>query len=322
METLVINNKHIYTPILDIVKDIQRCCNNGKLATIKPRSDNIRVTCPIHKGGKENKASADIYIGPSTDDVKYGHFTCFTCGASHPFYMFVAACFDCSIDSAKDWLIQNYWDGKETIPIDLPEIILNKNIKKTFIDESILTNFESFSPYITLERGLSKSIIEKFEVKYDSKTKCIVFPVRDELGRLQMLTKRSVNSKMFFIDEDKEKPLYLLFDVLKNNINTVMICESQIDALQAYSYGFPCVATIGAISNHQIDLLNKSGIRILYTFFDNDAAGVRFTNKLNSAIRKDILVINIKLNIPGKKDINDLTRDEFYKCIKESKGLL
>lgn len=322
MEALVINNKHIYTPIIDILKDIQRLCNNGKLATIKPRSDNIRVTCPIHKGGKENKASADIYIGPSTDTVTYGHFTCFTCGASHPFYFFVASCFDCAVDDAKDWLISNYWEGKETFQLDLPEIQINKANKKSFIDESILNMFESFSPYITLERGLSKNIIDKFEVKYDPKSKCVIFPVRNELGKLQMLTKRSVNSKMFFIDEDKEKPLYLFFDIIKNNITTAMICESQIDALQAYSYGFPCVATIGALSNHQIDLLNRSGIRVLYTFFDNDAAGNRFTSKLNASIRKDIIVINVKLTIPGKKDINDLTQDEFYKCIEDSKRLL
>lgn len=44
--------------------------------------------------------------------------------------------------------------------------------------------------------------------------------------------------------------------------------------------------------------------------FDNDDAGKRFTEKFNKNIRKDVFVLNCQLP-KGKKDINDLSEDEF-----------
>lgn len=78
---------------------------------------------------------------------------------------------------------------------------------------------------------------------------------------------------------------------------------------------------MGAISQSQIDSLNKSGIRVLYTMFDNDEAGQRFTTKLINNLRKDILIINVKIKIPNKKDINDLTIDEFYDCVESAEKI-
>lgn len=319
LERLKIRNKYISTPIATIIKDIRKIIFNGKLSVVKDRGDNIRVTCPFHKGGQENKASADIYIGGKNDKVQYGWFKCFTCDEQGPFEYFVASCLEVPLEKAKDWLIENYADESNETLIDLPEICLSKKSNRELLDESILNEFESFHPYL-IKRNLSKKIIDLFEVKYDTKTKCIVFPVRDERKDLVMLTRRSTIDKTFIIDEDKQKPLYLLYYILDHNIDFAMITEGQIDALTACTYDFPCVATMGAISDHQIDLINKSGIRILYTMFDNDSAGKRFTHKLLKNIRKDILVINVPIIIPGKKDINDLTFDEFYKCISSAEN--
>lgn len=316
MQKLKIKNKYITTPLLEIVKDIRSITLGGKLSVIKDRGDNIRVTCPFHKGGKENKASADIYIGDVNDKVPYGWFKCFTCDEQGSFEYFVAGCLEISLENAIKWLVDNYGEDSEETLLDLPEIDLNFRKKKPVLDESILNEFESFHPYLTAQRNLSKKIIDLFEVKYDIKSKCIVFPVRDERKNLVMLTRRSTTNKMFMIDEDKEKPLYLLWYILEHNLDFAMITEAQIDALTACTYDFPCIATMGAISDHQIELINKSGIRILYTMFDNDQAGKRFTKKLMQNIRKDILVINVPIIIPGKKDINDLSFDEFYKCVE------
>lgn len=322
MPHLRVDNKTISTPVIDIIKAIKSQLFNGKLKVIKSRGNNIRVTCPFHKDGLENKASADIYVGDETDKLQYGYFKCFTCGAQHPFYRFVAECFEISERDAKKWLIDNFADGIVEYEVDLPEISLEKpKSRRQIIPEEILDTFENFHPYM-IQRKLSKRIIDVFELKYDPKTRCIVFPVRDERGALVMLTRRSVEDKTFYIDKEKEKPLYLLNYILDNDIQECMITEGQIDALTACTYGFPCVATMGAISDHQIELINKSGIRILYVMFDNDDAGQRFTKKLLSNIRKDILVVNVPIKIAGKKDINDLSQDEFDYCIAQAEASL
>lgn len=316
MRNLQIGNNIITTPLIEITKRVQSELHNGKLATIKYRGDNVQVTCPFHKGGLEARASAGIYVGDN-EKVAYGLFRCFTCGTTCSFSYFVAGCFSCDVSDAEKWLVDNYGEESSEQALILPELCLCKP-KKSFIDDRILKNFESFHPYM-LQRKLDLAIVEQFNVKYDPKTKCIVFPVYDESGKLVMFTRRSVLDKKFIIDKEKEKPLYLLHYMIKNNIDSFMITEGQIDALTAFGFGMPCVATMGSISMQQIKALNNSGVRCLYICFDNDMAGKRFTQNLLQYLRKDILAIPVDINIPGKKDINDLTLDEFNLCIRNAK---
>ena len=322
---LKIDNKIIPTPLIDIIKDIRFELKNGKLKFIKEMGDNIRITCPArnHKNGKERKASASIYIGDRTDELDYGWYRCFTCNTQGPFTKFVAECFEESEEWAKQWLIEKYAeiDLTDNHHLDLPEIELKPIKKITSLDESVLNNFQNFHPYMN-KRKLSKHICELFKVKYDQNTKSIVFPVYDEKKRLVMLTRRNVENKTFLIDKDKEKPLYLLYYILEKNIHEVIVTEGQIDCLTCYEYGFPAVATMGNPSEHQIDLLNKSGVRVVYTMFDNDEAGKKFTDKLNKKLRKDIIILNVEIPFKNKKDINDLTQEEFNYCLNLAESKL
>lgn len=322
MAYLNIRNKKISKPLLEIIKELKGSLINGKLSVVKPMGNNIRVSCvnPDHKGGHEARASADIYVGDSTDRVKYGTYSCFTCQLSCSFTHFVAMAFERSDEWAEKWLIDNYSEGiiDEEL-LELLEIQLDVKSKKQFLDESILNTFESFHPYM-IKRKLNMKIIELFKIKYDPATQCLVFPVYDENDKLVMLTRRSVEGKKFIIDEGKEKPLYLYNYIKKHNIEKAIIVEGQIDALTSYVYGFPAMATMGAISDHQIQLLNKSGIRILYLLFDNDYWGKRFKNNLIKKLRKDILIIDIDISKTGKKDLNELSEQEFWECVYEAEN--
>lgn len=316
MNYLVIDGKTIYEPLINIVKDIKRSLTNGKLKVIKLLGNNIRVSCPHHKDGLEINPDSDIYIGPKNDKVEYGWFKCFACGEQGPFYHFVAECFDISDSEAKEWLLDNYWDGIIQYSLDLDEIDLGKK-KSEFLNESILKTFEDFHPYM-IQRKLSKEVIEKFQIKYNPKTQCIVFPVRDEKGNLTMLTQRSVNSKKFIIDKDKIKPVYLLNYLIDNNITQAFICESQINALTCHSYHIPAVALFGTGTKEQYNILNKSPIRHYILCFDGDEAGNKGIREFFKNIRKDVLIDVI--NIPRNKDINDLSKEEFLKLI-DLKGI-
>ena len=67
---------------------------------------------------------------------------------------------------------------------------------------------------------------------------------------------------------------------------------------------------MGCPSDKQIDTLNRSGIRCITSMFDNDAAGLRFYERLKKKLNPDILLCRAQLP-SGKKDINELTFDEF-----------
>ena len=124
-----------------------------------------------------------------------------------------------------------------------------------------------------------------------------------------MVTERSVNNKYFYITEDVIKPVYLLNFIKKENITTVYVVESQINALTLWSWGYPAIALIGTGSPHQYEVLKKSGIRNYILCFDGDEAGDKGTNRFKKNMSSDVF-ISTKLITRGK-DVNKLTKEEF-----------
>lgn len=310
MSRLIINNHVIKEDIKEILSELKKILINGKLKDIRYDSDNVRVTCPVHKDGYENKPSCDIYIGNS-DKVIWGTAHCFTCGFKGQLFDFIAEAADKSADWAKKWLIDNFTEQElesGSVIIDEP-IILNKNNQEKYIPEAVLNEYQTWHPYMQ-KRHLSKEVCKKFDVKYDPKSECIVFPVRDIRGRLKFLTRRSVVSKRFIIDKDADKDVYLLYDIIKNNIKEVYVCESQINALTLQSWGYPAIALLGTGSQKQYDILKTSGILKYNLCFDGDDAGrkgiTRFIKNLDNAF---IAIVSI----PDHKDVNDLSKEEFDK---------
>lgn len=314
---LRVRNAVIKTPIIDIINTLKmECEKRGKyfFKEIHPKHDYISVTCPYHKGGNENKASASFYSNYKNNKIRPATFNCFVCGESHTIEQVVAYCLDISKEAAENWLLKSFESDIIEESMNLPLISLNKldTFKPTnnmYLDESILNDFQSWHPYMA-QRKLIPSVCEKFKVKYDSKTNCIVFPVYDENNNLVMLTKRSIDSKNFYIDKDKEKPIYLMNYIKDNNIKEVTVTESQINTLTLWSWGYPAVATFGCnITPYQFSILNKSGVEHFYIAFDGDEAGNKGTKKFIQSMRKDIFIDVIEL--PKNKDINDLTEEEF-----------
>lgn len=311
MSSIIIRNKSIDTPIIDILKKIKSELINGKLKDIRIKGEEIVITCPFHSEGKEEDPDCRIYCGEDNSKVKYSHFHCFACSESGPFYHFVGACFDKDDEFGKKWLIDNFGNNYVVYDVVLPSIDLDeKTIKTSYLNESILEGFQSYHPYMT-KRKLTPKVCSLFEIKYDPETQCLVFPVRDKNGKLLMLTRRSVNTKKFIIDENKEKPVYLYYYIKDKNIEEVTITESQINALTLWGYGIPAVALFGTGTKYQYDILNKSNIKHIYLCLDGDSAGRKGTLKLIQNLRKDIFVDVI--DMPQGKDVNDLTEEEFNK---------
>ena len=319
MRQLIIDNYVINKPIEEILTLLKLSLTNGKLKDIENKGDNILVTCPHHDGGHEKTPACNIYIGNDTK-LPYGYFNCFVCGEKGSFLKFVAECFDAPESYAKAWLLKNF--GGELVAKNLfmgEPIVLNRNkgIKK-HLDESILDQYQTWNPYLA-KRKLSREICELFKVRYDPKYRQVIFPAYDIKGNLVMLTKRSIDTKSFYLDKDVEKPVYCLDYIMKNNIKTVLITEGPFDCLTGWEYGFPTIATFGKISDYQIEQINKSCINIIYAAFDNDAAGRSFLETLKRKLTKRIIVIETKFPI-GRKDVNDLSKEELQEIIKNARN--
>lgn len=311
MSNLIINNRIITTPIVKILSKVKTEIMNGKLSSIIEKHENVSVTCPFHKEGKESHPSCSVYCGDN-QEIEYGWFKCFTCGEQGPLTKFIGGCFDANTEFGKEWLLARYGDTILEQQLNLLPIDFSQS-KTKILDESILDKFQNYHPYMT-KRKLSNEIIEKFKIKYDTETKSIVFPVWNDKGQLVMLTRRNVNNKTFMIDKDCEKPVYLLNFIKQEKITTVYVCESQINALTLHSWGYPAVALFGTGTKIQYNILAKSGIRCYNLCLDGDEAGDKGTMNFIKNLGESGALINV-IKIPRGKDVNDLTKEEFEELL-------
>ncbi len=311
MQRLLIDNYLIETPISKIIELLRISLTNGKLKDVQDKPDDIVVSCPFHSGGQEEHGSCFIR-------KKDGVFHCFGCGEKGSFLKFVAECFNAPESYAKAWLLKNF--GGELVAKNLfmgEPIVLNRNkgIKK-HLDESILDQYQTWNPYLA-KRKLSREICELFKIRYDPKYRQVIFPYYNEKGQLITLLKRSIDTKTFFIEAGIIKPVYGINKIFQNNIRTCVLTEGLFDCLLANQYGMPAIATLGNPSIEQFELINKSPISTIYLMFDNDNAGRSFNEKAHKYLSKRLFIIDV--NIIGKKDIGELSYDEFWKFINIAK---
>ena len=311
---LIIDNHVISKDIKSILSELKSVCSPTKLRSIQYKTNNVRVCCPVHKDGQENKPSCEIFKG-DCDGVVWGTVHCFACGFKGQLYDFVAEACDKSVNWAKWWLKEYFTEqilDDNNLLIDEPIKLNKKSIIKNDLSEDILKTFQSWHPYLE-KRKLNKEICEKYEVKYDRKSECIVFPVRDINGRLRFLTRRSVNNKRFIIDKNIEKEVYLLYNNIKENKKEVYVVESQINALTLQSWGYPSVALLGTGSEYQYKQLKKSGILKYNLCFDGDIAGKNGIKKFIQNMSESFITV---IELPEGKDVNDLSKEDFEKLKK------
>ena len=320
MQRLRVDNYIIETPLHEIVNQIKLALTNGKLREIKPWSegdDNIVVTCPHHKGGHENSAAMNIYVGNSSK-IPYGYCKCWACDFQGSFIKFVAECFDYSEDFAKKWLIDRYGiQVSVSVLLDDP-IVIKPRKASAKLPHNYLDNLQSWHPYLA-ERKLSREVCELFKVKYDPQTSQIVFPCFDTAGNILMAPRRSIVYKNFYINKDQEKPVYCLDYIINNNITTAMICEGPIDVLRCYTCGYPAIGTFGNPSPEQIEAINKSPIRVLYLAMDNDSAGRRMANTIRAGLDSRIIVKEVQWPF-GRKDPGECSNEEFCNSMINAKN--
>lgn len=288
-------------------------------------STHIMVQCPYHKDGQERKPSAGIR-------KKDGLFHCFTCGEVHDLPEVISYCFDREDMGVNGWrwLLKNFqsFEVEERKYVDLDfardsntrssnklSVRNSDNSGADYISDKELEKYRYTHPYL-YERGMTDEIIELFDLGYDTATKTITFPIKDADGNCLYIARRSVSVKWYNYPKGVEKPLYGLWELKSTHKKPkeLIVCEGMFDCLTCWVYGKCAVALNGLGSDLQLKQLRELPVRKLILALDNDKHGQQAKERIRYKVKNKLIT---EYEIPnGKKDINELTKDEFDEMLE------
>lgn len=159
-------------------------------------------------------------------------------------------------------------------------------------------------------RGISDEIMKKFIVCYDREKEAIAFLWQDaRTGKVINVKFRSIRGKQFYYIKDGQpirNHIYGLYHARQQKAKTIIVVESEIDALFLWSLGYYAVALGGShFTEEQKQLLLLSGVEHLIIATDNDQAGNRIRWQLAKELSGHMIVEHFYIPYPFN-DINDL----------------
>lgn len=285
------------------------------LSDIKSSVNDLMVTCPVHSNGNESKPSCGI-------NVNTGVFHCFTCGIRGGLDRFISYCFgyDDNGTFGFRWLEEHYSDSTYLTRQGLSLEKRREYSETKCITETELEQYRYYHEYMW-KRRLTPEIVELFDVGYDPnfelvdkrtkqhyKIPCLTFPVDDITGKIVFVARRAIKGKLFHYPETANKPIYGLSKCLNEKV--IYVCESIINALTLWSYGFHAVALLGTGSESQAEILKHCGFRKIVFCLDGDKAGDAGTKRMYNALKNITKLSYVKMPRDGR-DINDLSEEEF-----------
>lgn len=185
----------------------------------------------------------------------------------------------------------NYW------PELSPIVEINREILNRYI-----YNEQYLQPWI--DEGISREMLQQFEIKYDPINTAIVIPHKDVNGKIvgvrgRFMSEDAVAKYMpiqynnTFLAHPLGSNLYGIHENIKplQKFKTAIIFESEKSVLKLGSYFGPesnfSVATCGnKISNEQIQLLLSIGVTHVVLAFDKDYHGASDMGKVQSNYEK------------------------------------
>ena len=250
---LVINDLPIITSIETILNELNlelKLNNKNSLQFTKTINRYKQLHCPFHK---DNKPSADV-------SLEHGYFTCFSCGRKYSLPRLISILLygeDFSLNG-EQWLIKNFadymLDNREQVLLK-PSREKSIQLATNYVPDDILNKYAYYHPYTMRNRGISKNVVDLFDVGYDSSFKlkedgnsipCIPFPVKVIAGHCLFIARRAINSKLFNYVAKSEKGLYGVHELSVTNSfdEELYITESIISCLTLWSVGLRAVALL------------------------------------------------------------------------------
>lgn len=268
-------------------------------------------TCPFcDSGNKQNNSAAFHVIGT--------RYKCFACDAGGDIFDLVAHMENLPSDWKKHYnrtlkIMRPYLDGnkpKKNREEYIPEFIVS--IDYTEYLHKCHNNVAQIDCFIN--RGLSKKIIDRFNLGYDPEKKVATIPYNPDCkGYVHRILWNSDNkyckfgSEIFNIDALYDSSTDAL---LFGSTDYVFICEGQIDAMSFAEIGLDAIGLGGVneVSKLVKQLKEEPCNKILVLALDNDKAGRRATGKFieelaEAELDQDYIVIS---GLYGKyKDANE-----------------
>lgn len=323
---MIINDVQFNNSLEDVFMELQKQLElNGFTYFQKGFRDSgndIMVQCPYHGDGQERKPSAGIRKSD-------GQFHCFACNETHSLPEVISYCFGYNDTLGKEgwkWLLKNFAtiqrEERKDVKLDFkrePDSRHSHNFGHVdnivYVGEEELDKYRYYHSYWEKRGVIDEDIIELFDLGYDKDTKCITMPVRDENGNCLFVARRSVKTKFFNYPKGVKKPLYGLYEIyqLEKFPDEVYVCESMIDALTIWCYNKYAVALNGLGNELSIAQIKKLPCRKVILATDNDRAGQQARIRLRKEITNKIVTeLDYRTYPDHAKDINDMTREEFY----------
>lgn len=195
--------------------------------------------------------------------------------------------------------ISYYHDFEEDIPesFRILQMIadMNTNITEekekplTPINEHILSYYKPYVNDIFHEDNIDYKTQREFEIGFDEETNRYTIPIRSEIGDLVGVKGRyfyrevpeNENKYIYLEPCSKSKILYGLHKTIEyiKNKGVVYVFESEKAVMQLWSYGYKNAVSTGGktISRHQVELLVRLGVKIIFCF-DKDVEKSEYEN--------------------------------------------
>ena len=282
--------------------DVEHILNKLDVEITGVSGDNFMMCCPFHN---ERKPSFGIHRDT-------GQFNCFSCNTKGDILSFIGRILNIDRKESTKYITQLSTNERVAPKVNIPTKKLH----------NISYEYNRFIDYIGYKyfhgRNISRKTVDMFNIGTE-KGEYVVFPIKNKEGTTLAVQKRHMNTKKYLFPKGFNVKHYIfgLYELYKYGDVTkpVIICESVIDALTCWEYGYQGIAIYSAmISMQQLDLLVKSPFRLFKDGYDRDSAG-RLGWKVfkGHAIPKGLRVVESKGH--NKKDINELSYEEFLRWV-------
>jgi len=159
---------------------------------------------------------------------------------------------------------------------------------KVRLPETTLNRYRFYTRYWK-RRGFDEDTVDWWDLGYDPLSRRLTIPLRDTNGYLLGCIYRRIGSDgpkyKYPAGFSRSRNLFGSWKITTHR--TVCLVEGSLDVVRAWQAGFPSLAIYGSsVSQAQVSLIYKLGIRRAVLFYDADDAGRSATEQSLQLIRK------------------------------------